>query len=88
MPVQRFRSFEEAERALWRRPFDPDNLRIVAALHATARRLGGWSLPRGVFRYRTAAEAELAWEEEIRRRIGEIRKRMKPLAAEAERPRG
>ena len=24
MPVQKFRSFEEAERAPWREPFDPD----------------------------------------------------------------
>jgi len=55
MPVQRFRTFEEARRALWTAPGDP-------AILERLQRLGelGRSHParRGVFRYRTIEEAK------------------------------
>ena len=79
MPVRRFRSFEEADQALWRRPFDPENTRILASLTSTLRRLGGWKLPTGVFKYRSIEEANRAWDAELHRRVAEIRERMRPL---------
>ena len=79
MPVQRFRSFEEAERALWRKPFDPENLRILASITTTLRRLGGWTLPKGVFKYRSAEEADKAWEAVVQQRVAAIRSRLKPV---------
>ena len=79
MPVQKFRSFEEAERALWREPFDPANLRILCSISTTLRRLGGWTLPKGVFKYRSMEEADAAWEDVVHERVAAIRKRLKPV---------
>ncbi len=69
MPVLKFRSFEEADRALWRRPYDPENLRILASITTTLRKLGGWTLPKGVFKYRSIEEADAAWEEVLHLRV-------------------
>ncbi len=56
MPVQRFRTFEDARRALWLAPGDPQ-------IFEHMKRLGGMvqSRPgrRGVFRYRSIEEAKI-----------------------------
>jgi hypothetical protein len=62
MGVTRFRTFREAEEALWRAPGDPASLRVAATLYALARRLCRFQPPRGVQRYRTVDEANLARE--------------------------
>ena len=55
MPVQKFRTFEDARRALWMTPGDPLILERM-------QRLGELAHPRpvrhGVFRYRTIQEAK------------------------------
>ena len=55
MPVQKFRTFEEARRALWTAAGDP-------TIFERMRRLGELAHPhpgrRGVFRYRTIEEAK------------------------------
>ena len=55
MPVQKFRTFEDARRALWTAAGDPTILERM-------RRLGELGRPRparrGVFRYRTIEEAK------------------------------
>lgn len=57
MPVQKFRSFEEAKEALWGRLGDPEHLRHVAWLWAFSQRIRP-SRPRpGVKRFRSVAEA-------------------------------
>jgi hypothetical protein len=63
MPVRKFRTLEEAERALWREPFDPQNLRITASITTTAMRLAGITLPKGILKYRTLADADDAREQ-------------------------
>jgi hypothetical protein len=66
MPVQKFRSFDEARRALWGDPGDPAYLRRVAWLWAFADRLHPRRFPHGVYRYASIEEANLerrAWEE-------------------------
>jgi len=65
MPVQKFRSFEEAREALWGEPGDPDHLRRVAWLWAFAERLYPMIFPHGVYRFTSIEEADLqrrAWE--------------------------
>jgi hypothetical protein len=56
-PIQRFRTFEEAEEALW--CFEPDVAywKRVKRLFALAERLRPRRCPRGIFRYRTINEA-------------------------------
>jgi len=53
--IQKFRTFEDARRALWLEPGDPAILERLRTLADVARRRPG---PRGVFRFRTIAEAK------------------------------
>lgn len=62
MPVQYFRTFEEAERALWHEPGDPrilPTLRFVCSWDAL---LPQYPLPRGVQKFRSIEEANAARE--------------------------
>lgn len=64
MPVQRFRTFEEARRALWLSPEDPDILLRMRRLGRMAR--SRRTIQRGVTRLRTLEEAKrdkgAAWQ--------------------------
>ena len=64
MPVQRFRTFEEARRALWLSPEDPDILLRMRRLGRMAR--SRRTIQRGVTRLRTIEEAKrdkgAAWQ--------------------------
>lgn len=67
MPVQKFRTLEEAEEALWREPFDRDNLRIASSVTTLAMRLARVRLPKGLFKYRSLDDADRGrqrWESE------------------------
>lgn len=74
MPVRKFRTLEEAEKALWRPPFDPDNLRIAASVTTLAMKLAGMALPKGVFKFRTLEEADRERERLISKSIRERRR--------------
>ena len=63
MPVQKFRSFEEAREALWGEPGDPGYLRQIAWLWAFSARVAPRRYPKGVHRYRSIGEANRAREE-------------------------
>lgn len=58
VPIARFRTFEQAEAALWHRPGDPRALRVAASLLAFAVKQGLVSPIKGVRRYRTLEEAD------------------------------
>ena len=65
MPVQRFKSFEEAREALWGDAGDPAYLRRLAWLWAFADRLYPRRFRRGVYRFRSIDEADRqrqAWD--------------------------
>ncbi len=67
MPVQKFRSLDEARDALWGDPRDPTYLRRVAWLWRFAEEVAPRRFPRGVHRYRSIEEANRAregWEEQ------------------------
>lgn len=65
MPVEKFRSFEEAREALWGEPGDPAYLRRIAWLWAFAERVAPRRYPPGVHRYESidaANRARDAWD--------------------------
>jgi hypothetical protein len=63
MPVFKYKTFEEAERALWN--FSPDEayLRRVAELWEFANKLSSIAYPKGIFKFRTIEEANKHREE-------------------------
>ena len=63
MPVYKFKSFEEAEKALWN--FHPDEkyYKRVAELWAFANKLNPMSCSKGIFKYRSIEEANKARED-------------------------
>lgn len=65
MPVYKYKTFEEADQALWN--FDPDEIffRKIHELFILAVKLNPVVYPRGVFKYKTFEEAQeqrLEWE--------------------------
>ncbi len=72
MPVYKYKTFEQAERALWN--FHPDAAynKKVAELWRFANKLRPITYPRGVFKFRTIEEAnrhrdELEFAKELQR---------------------
>ena len=63
MPVQKFKTFEEAEKALWN--FKPDDayLARIAELWDFATKLNPISYPKGIFKFKTIEEANKHREE-------------------------
>lgn len=55
MPVHKFRTFDDARRALWTVPGDPRLLERLKRLGELVRPIGR---PTGVFRYRSIEEAK------------------------------
>lgn len=55
MPVSKFRTLDEARRALWTDPGDPGIIVRLKRLGELARPI---ARPRGVFRYRSIVEAK------------------------------
>lgn len=63
MGLQKFKTFEEAERALWCSNPDEKYFKQVRELFKLANRLYPPDFPRGVFKYRTLEEANHAKQE-------------------------
>jgi hypothetical protein len=71
MPVRKFRSVEEMERPVWRRPGDPELYRAIAAIWAFGSRTHPRKFPPGVHKRRSIEElnaATEAWQRENRER--------------------
>lgn len=62
MSVQKFKTHEEAQRALWCFHPDEEYYKRVSRLFKLANRLCPPNFPRGVFKYRTIEEANKAKE--------------------------
>ena len=58
MPVQKFRSFEDAEDALWGRSGDPAHLKRVAWVWAFSQKLRPMRARPGVRRFRSFEDAQ------------------------------
>ncbi len=63
MPVQKFKTFEEAEKALWKVHPDEAYYDRVAELWDFANKLNPISYPKGIFKFRTIEEANKHREE-------------------------
>ena len=75
MPIQRFRTFDEARRALWVDSHDAGLANRIRRLWDFARRLSPGSPVRGLRKFRTLDEARRERDEWTRRRIGSARQR-------------
>jgi hypothetical protein len=77
MPVYRFRTLDEARRALWLKPGDPRLERVTRWVWALAAELAGpLRLPRGVRKFRTLEEADAdreQWEAKRSRSLRNLR---------------
>jgi hypothetical protein len=75
MPIYKYKSFEEAERALWNFHPDAAYYQKVAKLWNFANQLRPIKYPRGIFKFRTIEEAnrqrdewELQFAKDLQRR--------------------
>jgi hypothetical protein len=75
MPVRRFRSHEEARRALWMDPGDPGLPGRIRRLWERSRKLAPLGIPRGLRKFRSIEEANAEREAWVRRRVRRIRER-------------
>lgn len=73
MPLQRFRDFDEARRALWVQRDDPELVPRIARLWVFARRLAPGAAPRGIRKFRTLEEANRDRESWTAQRIRALR---------------
>lgn len=69
MPIQRYRDFEDARRALWIDSADPSLPERIRRLWRFSARLVPPSAPRGVQRFRTIEDANAEREQRIQDRI-------------------
>lgn len=78
MGIQKFKTFEEAERALWCFHPDKEYYKRVAELWKLANYLCPPNFPRGIFKYRTIEEANRDKEKWILENALKKRKKSKP----------
>jgi hypothetical protein len=69
MPIQRFRTHDDARRALWCDSEDPELHRRIARLWATGVRLAPLRIPRGLRKFRSIEEANREREEWVTARV-------------------
>ena len=58
MKIQKFRTFEEAERALWNLRPDEKYYEKMIAFYDLFTKLSEFSYPKGIFKFKTLEEAE------------------------------
>lgn len=73
MPIQKFTSLDDARRALWEAPLQPDLLARIEALWTFSLRLVPRQIPRGVRKFRLLEEANQEREQWIQQRVDRLR---------------
>jgi hypothetical protein len=63
MPLQKFRSLEEAQDALWSEPSDPKHWAAVAQVWALAASIDRRRFPPGVYKHRSIEDANRQMDE-------------------------
>ena len=74
MTVTKFRSFEDARRALWVDAGDPSLASRLRNLWSFSSRIADVSAPAGVQKFRSIEEADEEREERVKRRVGHLRR--------------
>jgi hypothetical protein len=72
MPVHKYRSIEEMDAHLWRRPGDPELYRAIAFVWDLARRTAPRRFTPGVCRYRSIEEMNHADDERLREHVSAL----------------
>lgn len=75
MPIQKFRTFQAARRALWSNSLDTPYLQRLRGLWALSSRIHPLSFPAGVFKYRGVEEADRDRQRWLEKRVQEIRQK-------------
>lgn len=83
VPVERFRTFEEARRGSWLEPGDPRLARRMAWVFAWSREMSRGEHPRGVQRFRTLGDANAERERRVQLRVERLRAERRPAATPA-----
>ena len=73
MPVQRFRTFDDARRDLWLTPSDPKLLARIRSLWEFSARLAPCAMPQGVRKFRSIEEANQDRDRWTQERIHALR---------------
>ncbi len=73
MPLQRFRTFEEARRALWVDTGDPRLVARIRSLWEFSAHLVPLEIPRGIRKFRTIEEANQERDRWTERRVRSLR---------------
>lgn len=73
MPVEKFRSFDEAEKSLWLPTGDPAILDRLRALLDFSHRLVPGTSPRGVRKFSSIEEAQAEREAWVQERVDRLR---------------
>jgi len=81
VPVQRFRDFDAARRALWATRDDPNLAARIRRLWAISSRLVPLGIPRGVRKFRRIEEANREREAWVERRVKALRRERRNRSA-------
>jgi hypothetical protein len=75
MPIQKFRSFDDARRALWVSSQQPNLIARIQALWTFSARLVPRQIPRGVRKFRSIEAANQERDQWVRQRVQALRTR-------------
>lgn len=73
MPIQKFKDFDEARRALWVESGQPNLVLRIKGLWAFSTRLTPRQIPRGIRKFRSIEEANQEREQWVERRVRALR---------------
>ena len=73
MPIQKFTDFDDARRALWASPGQPNLIARIKGLWTFSTRLVPRQIPRGVRKFRSIEEANRERDQWIEQRVQALR---------------
>lgn len=74
MPVRKFRSVDEMNQPVWRRPGDPELYRTIKAVWERSLAMNPRRFPPGVYKFRSIEEMNHAQEQALDEHVAALRK--------------